>query len=461
MASLTQRMIRRSKRAVAEVGPRLGVWSVRAENERLGTDEWRLADPGPEPAIEGFADRVSVVAGEPVRLLISTTSRRYRVVAYRMGWYRGKQGREVWRSDWLAGERQPGPWLVGEVNLVMAPWSPSLTVSTKGWPEGCYLLKLISEDGHDRWITLTVRSASARDRTVFVNAVTTWVAYNRWGGGYNVYAGPDGAPEDYERRSRKVSFDRPYDKNGSYFTWYELPALSLAEKMGLPLAYATDLELDSRPELFEGARALIFAGHDEYWTAGMRATVLAARDAGTNLAFFGANTAYRRVRLEPSPLGEARVMVCYKNAEEDPAKGTHQWRLPPDPQPESELTGVLYECNPVNAPYVVVEPDCWIFEGTGAKLGSAYPGLVQVEYDKLLEDMPVPRPLQVLSDSPLTCRGVRTWANSCYYTVPSGAGVFSSGTLGWTPILPLGDAADRAVPRTAKFVLRATRTILR
>jgi len=90
------------------------------------------------------------------------------------------------------------------------------------------------------------------------------------------------------------------------------------------------------------------------------------RDAGTNLAFFGANTAYRHVRMEPSALGEARVMVCYKNAVEDPMamehadESTHQWRLPPNPRPESMITGVLYEGNPVNAPFVVVEPDSWI-----------------------------------------------------------------------------------------------------
>lgn len=469
MASFTERVVRRSRRAAAGVAPRLGIWSVQSENMLLGTEEWRLTKPGPVEAIQGYADQVSVTSGETFRLFVSTTAARFRATAYRMGWYRGKQGRQVWQSDWVTGRLQPEPWVVKDVNMVMAPWSPSLTVPTKGWPEGCYLIKLVSDAGNDRWVPITIRSTSTRDRTVFVNAVTTWLAYNRWGGGWNIYGGPAGSVADYEGRSRKVSFDRPYDKNGSYFNWYELPTLTLAEKMGIPLAYATDLDLDRSLTLFEGARALIFPGHDEYWTSGMFENVQTIRDAGTNLAFFGANIAYRHVRMEPSTLGEDRVMVCYKNAEEDPmgavdpAEATHQWRMPPNPRPESVITGVLYEGNEINDPFVVAEPDSWIFEGTGAEHGSSYPGLVKVEYDRLIEGMPVHRPLQALSDSPLVCRGADTWANSCYYTVPSGAGVFSSGTLGWTPILPQGSpSASKGIPqKTSDLVLRATQNILR
>jgi hypothetical protein len=466
MTSFTARVVRRTRRAVAELAPRVGRWSVRTENQLLGTEDWKLVRPGPVEAVQGYADRVSVTSGEEFRLFVSTTAARFRATAYRMGYYRGKQGRQVWQSDWVTGVRQPEPELVPGVNMLHCDWRPSLTVPTRGWPEGCYLIKLVSDEGNDRWVPITVRSTSTRGRTVFVNSVTTWLAYNRWGGGWNIYGGPAGSVEDYHGRSRKVSFDRPYDKNGSYFNWYELPTLSLAEKMGLPLAYATDLELDGDLALFAGARALVFPGHDEYWTSGMFENAQKIRDAGTNLAFFGANIAYRHVRMEPSALGPNRVMVCYKNETEDPVKGdeaTAQWRMGPNPRPESVITGVLYEGNEVEAPFVVVEPDSWIFEGTGAERGSSYPGLVRVEYDRLIEGMPVHRPLQALSDSPLVCRGVDTWANSCYYTVSSGAGVFSSGTLGWTPILPLGSpTASKGIPKkTQAFVLRTTENILR
>ena len=40
-------------------------------------------------------------------------------------------------------------------------------------------------------------------------------------------------------------------------------------------------------------------------------------------------------------------------------------------------------------------------------------------------------PIQVVAHSPLTCRGVNSYADSAYYTHGSGAGVFNAGTMRW------------------------------
>ena len=48
----------------------------------------------------------------------------------------------------------------------------------------------------------------------------------------------------------------------------------------------------------------------------MRDGAEAARDHGVNLAFFGANAAYRQIRFEPSSIGPDRHQVCYKAANE-------------------------------------------------------------------------------------------------------------------------------------------------
>ena len=42
------------------------------------------------------------------------------------------------------------------------------------------------------------------------------------------------------------------------------------------------------------------SGHDEYWSAGQRANVDAAREAGVNLAFFSGNEMFWKTRWEPS-----------------------------------------------------------------------------------------------------------------------------------------------------------------
>ncbi len=78
----------------------------------------------------------------------------------------------------------------------------------------------------------------------------------------------------------------------------------------MPLAYETDNDLAAHPGLLNGARAVISLGHDEYYSASMRAALTAARDAGTNLAFLGANAMFRHIRLATSSLGLGRCAGC-------------------------------------------------------------------------------------------------------------------------------------------------------
>jgi len=110
----------------------------------------------------------------------------------------------------------------------------------------------------------------------------------------------------------------------------------------------------------------------------------------------------------------------------DNALVTSDYREPPDPDPESSLTGVLYESNPADAPYVVASPDSWLFARTGVRKGTAFTGLVGIEYDRVNPVYPVERPIEVLSHSPLTCRGVNSYSDSAYYTHRGGAGVGGS-----------------------------------
>ena len=71
------------------------------------------------------------------------------------------------------------------------------------------------------------------------------------------------------------------------------------------------------------------------------------------------------------------------------------------------ITGVFYECNPVSAPYVVYDPKSFVFAGTGVRRGTAFPGLVGPEYDRLNSSVPFPRPLEVLAHSTRALRWAR------------------------------------------------------
>ena len=277
-----------------------------------------------------------------------------------------------------------------------------------------------------------------------------------------MYVGPDGS---FATRSRVVSFDRPYGGRGAGGLLTSLPFVVLAEKQGLDVTYASDLDLHARPNLVRNHRALISLDHDEYWSTGMRDAATAARADGVNIAFLGANAIYRHIRLEPSPLGDDRHVVAYKRADEDPLFGvnnaevTVNWRAAPVSKPESELLGAMYECNPVHADMVVNDADQWVFKDTGMHDGARIPGAVDMEYDRIFPNAPTPGSIQVMAHSPLSCKGQPRAADMTYYTTRDDAGVFDIGSQGWVKTLrcfdPVrSDTCDKRAVRITLNVLR-------
>ena len=451
---------------VATRGGRDPGW-VAAENRRPGTAAWRITHQGSPHAIEGWADQVSAARGDRVRLYVSTTATRFRVAAYRMGWYGGLGGRLVWRSAPFPGRRQPPPVLTPGTNMVQTHWRPSLSFTVgPAWPPGDYLLKLVAASGQ-RYVPLTVRDDTSQAALVVQNAVTTWQAYNRWGG-RNLYVGPDGTSET---RSRVVSFDRPYaaEQGAGDFLGNELPLVRLVERLGLDLTYWTDLDLHRHPGRLLAHRALVSLGHDEYWSTRMRRGAETARAHRVNLAFLGANAVYRHIRLQPSPTGPDRQEVNYKpwSASDDPAwptdpsEVTTDWRRPPLNDPESRLLGAMYECNPVDAAGMVVEPSSWLFTGARVRPGSRLPDLVGDEYDRVQPTAPRPPGVELLLHSPVHCQGRASFADTTWYTAASGAGVFDAGTGSWVCQLARACSEGRTSALTARVVRTVTLNLLR
>ncbi len=423
-----------------------------------GSDKWRLTKPAAAGQIEGYATRISATPGTKVGLKVSTGARSFRVQAWRMGAYDEGTGLLVWRSGRLPGGRQPDATFAPyDTRTIVARWRRNVTVDTTGWRPGFYLFKLKARSGWQVHVPYVVSSPSAAGTLAMVAPFTTYQAYNQWGG-YSLYHGPDG-----DRRSWAVSFDRPWWGVGGVndFRKSAVPAVVRAEKLGVPLSYFANLDLDARPDALEGARGYLSLGHDEYWTPTMRKRVAAARDSGTNLAFLGANTMYWRIRLE------GRLMVGYRDnayldplRDEQPRHATARFRDQPAADPENDLIGMLYECYPVDTDYRVVSPKWWGFRGTGVKYGDAIADLVGPESDRVYPDSATPRPLQILSHSTFSCRGITTSTQSVYYTTPEGAAVFSAGTLRW--VCALVDECDRPLGRrTSRFVRIVTSNLLR
>jgi hypothetical protein len=439
---------------------------IQRENEQPGTTDWVIPDdPKMWDKIRGYASTTSIDRGEEFSLYVTTAAPTWKVDAYRMGYYQGNGARLIWSSAELPGVTQARATVDAKTHMAEARWEPSLQVrSDESWPPGMYLIRLTSTDGGATFVPLVVRDDDSEAALLVQSSVTTWQAYNGWGGA-NHYTGSGGLSST---RGRVISFDRPYGGNGSgEFFGREFEFVYFVERLGLDVTYWTDIDLHERGELALRHRALVSLGHDEYYSMAMRDSLERARDRGVNVAFFGANAIYRKIRLEPSPLGVSRRQVNYRVAGEDPLNGkdpsqvTVSWRDAPSSEPESALIGQMYECNPVKADMVIVDADAWMFDGTGLRNGDKLPNAVGNEYDRVMPESPTPPNIQVVAHSPVVCRGKRSFADATYYTAVSQAGVFAVGTFWWIPPLksecPDGPttSSDCQIQKIVENILRA------
>ncbi|MBI4259763.1 MAG: hypothetical protein HY658_04285 [Actinobacteria bacterium] len=442
-----------SDRPVGE--PRTGDNPIARENALDGSTDWQLTGKR-DGGIAGFAVPLTVARGETVTLYVSTSAPRWRVDVYRIGWYGGDGGRLVWSSARLRGVEQPPPIVTPPIeNMVETRWEPNLDLPAgEDWTTGVYLAKLRSSRGSESYVPFIVRDDRPAD-LYFQSAVTTWLAYNAYGG-KNVYADVEGEDEGvWDARSRMVSLDRPFRRNIGHgfrgdphansgaenFLQFEVNLLRFLEREGYDVTYGSNLETHARPELLLQSNAVLVVGHDEYWTKEMFDHLELARDSGVNLAFLGANIGYRAVRLEDSPLGPLRRMVHYKAHEEDPLLGKDdervaaQWRYGPTDRPENSLIGIMYACDPVHADWVAGQTSHWLYRGAGFSPGDAVPHLVGHEYDRLFTGGAfarfTPEGVEVLAESPVVCQDDEDVAHTTLYVAPSGAGVFAAGTINW------------------------------
>lgn len=428
---------------------------VQAENTCPGTARWREDRPtGPEHAIEGFTSPTSVQAGEKVKIYVSTTAPTYSFEVYRMGWYHGLGGRLMYSSATLAGMKQPAPRIDPATRTVSCDnWrSPAVLSIPPNWVSGVYIVKLLAGK-YMRYTSFVLRNDASHSAILLQTSVLTYQAYNLWGG-YSLYRGP--GPNGTliaTTRAYAVSFDRPYERGsglGDFPIYNEYNLLRWLERSGYDVSYSTDIDTDQRPSTLLQHRIFLVAGHDEYWSTAMRQNVTAARDAGISLAFFGANDVYWHVRLQSSPLGPDRIVVCYKPdgyydgtvdplAASDPSQATVLWHDPPLNQPENALLGEMYGGGVLTqAPLALTTAARPFLAGTTLHAGSTMEGLVGGEYDRVYHDKYTPSTLTILAASPLQCSQTylcphngRDIANATLYTATSGARVFDAGTFYW------------------------------
>lgn len=442
---------------------------VRAENERPGTTRWQDAKRTRAGSVNGYLDRDSARCGDVVRAYLSAPMpvAGASLSAYRMGYYGGAGGRLVWQVADIALEPQPRAVVGGAGLLTVAPWRPTLTFRVTGrWTPGYYLLVVRAPGQSASSVPLVVRADGDRAPLGFQASVLTYQAYNTFGG-HSAYADSPGRAA----ASTEVSFDRPYEDGGYYSPYqYELPLVREIERLGIDTDYFTDIDADADPAQLRRHRGVVTGGHSEYWTRWMYDGALAARQAGVNLAFFGANAVYTAARLARSPLGPGRRVVIRRSlagdvlAAHDPSLATVNWAAPPLNRPEAALVGQGYGYLGASGSLRVLHPASWLFAGTGVTAGEVLRNTVGGEYDQVDVSQPTtPRDVDVLAAMPIRfLSGQAGMATTTYYVArPSRAGVFDAGTTYW-PCVISGDCLHLAPtpPAVRAVVARVTDNVL-
>ena len=424
------------------------------ENQQPGSNAWQLGNLYGRPyatdsvgQIKGYASATSVNKGENITFYVTVNpAQTYTIDVYRIGWYQGLGGRLMQHIGPLSGVQQPTCPTNASTGMIECNWTPAYTLTTQtSWTSGVYLAVLANAQGFYNYSVFTVRDDSRVAALLFQQSVTTYQAYNAYNGkslydfnssGANTLAGSP--------RAVKVSFDRPYaDEGAGTFIWLsEINTLRWLEMSGYDVTYSTDIDTHTNGGHLLSFRGFLSLPHDEYWSKPMYDAVIAASDAGVNLAFIGANSIFWQVRFETSSSGVAnRVMVCYKDATldpiTDPSLTTVEWRQGPVNLPEQKLIGVEFTDGPNNgsASYIVTNSGNWVYAGTGFVDGDAVPGIVGYEADRQVTGDPLPVAVSgtytLLSHSPYTGSQGADYSNSSIYQALSGAWVFASGTHYW------------------------------
>jgi len=438
------------------------------ENQNPGAVDWEIpfGRSGSDAVgqIKGYASAVSVNKGESINFHISVNpAQTYTIDVYRLGWYQGLGARLMQHIGPLNGTQQAKCPVDALTGLIECHWAVAYTLQTQStWTSGVYMAVLTNAQNYQNYISFVVRDDTRNAALIYQQTVTTYQAYNDYPydnvSGKSLYAFNSYGANTVggSRAAVKVSFDRPYSGDGDCNPWGhcvlsdEFAFIRWAEKNGYDIAYSTDIDTHTNGNRLLNYRGLLSVGHDEYWTKAMFDNVVAARDAGVNLAFFTSNTAYTQIRLEPSTAGTAnRVVVCYRDAaldpNTDPALETVNWRDSPLNRPEQTMMGVMYTsqvaANAQNqyAPYVVQNSGNWVYAGTGFNNGDSVPGLVGNEADRLFTEYAqapsVNGTFTILSRSPYNDGGGTDYGNSSVYQAASGAWVFAAATIIWAEAL--------------------------
>ena len=291
------------------------VRSIAEENSMLGAYNWKIPRGDESDTIlQGYVRPQYAKPGYTVSFHASSEldDCQFFLRIYRLGWYRGAGARQVHRSK-IISVGNNGVWSKSKGWQQKEKCGDAVTgmdwprvyqlYIPDDWLSGSYIAKFETLDGrsyiHPFWVS-TIGETTAK--IAVLGAVITSQARNWWGGvsATQVVGGGAFTSEElyYPVGSEVLSFERPYfnSRGGDALRW-EYPLVRWLEKNQLDVAYHTDLELETNPELLSNYSHVITAGPMRYWTKKTESALQTYVDSGGNIVHLGSEAGQHLVEM--------------------------------------------------------------------------------------------------------------------------------------------------------------------
>jgi hypothetical protein len=425
-------------------------FSIPIENQKPGHADWQLtraridSSPFRMSRIEGYCSAQSVAAGGSISIMVSTRpAAPFLIEIFRMGYYGGTGARLMKTIGPLNGTTQPEP-PIGDRRLRECNWTPSTELTIPAdWPSGVYLGRLTLNpegDTRQRWqnYVIFIVTDDRPAEILFQCSDNTWQAYNRWPDDYSLYIHPEGPLTG----KTAVSFDRPYGKycqiydnpmsfgSGEFLCW-EYPLCYWLEMHGYDVSYCGNSDMID-PQKPLRHKTFISVGHDEYWDLRQYDTVMQAIHSGVNAFFLSGNSVCFVSPFQPSGDGRPNRIIT-RAARYGGLTETEKAHMGPF-EMEGPNEGLLMGARTVEPfnggdDWTCVNPDHWLFAGTGMKNGDRIPGLVGWEFHG---NPPAIPGLEILAEgNALNSGDVSAHWTATIYPGPKGNFVWNASTIWW------------------------------
>ncbi len=442
---------------------------ISRENSREGALDWQLTRVKLDksagfraPAIEGYCSKQSVLVGDSIDIMVSTSpAAKFTIEIFRTGYYGGRGARLMSVLGPFTGKKQPDPE-IGPKRLRECKWEKCASLKIPAdWPSGVYLGRLTTiPEASDKpywqnYVVFIVRDTRKAD-ILFQCSDNTWQAYNRWPDNYSLYTDPRGS----HAREVAVSFDRPYAKYAQIYEnpqslgsgeWlcFEFPAAYWLEQQGYDVTYCSNSDcLDSSQ--ITRCKTFLSVGHDEYWDVRQYHAVKGAIESGVNVLWLSGNSVFAVSNFLNSSNGAANRIISrdghFAGMTEDEVKtqtklfASQYLCAGPD---ESLIIGARTVI-PFNGggDWTCTKPNHWLFEGTGMKKGDSIPGLVGWEHHGAPAKIPGN---EVVADGLVWAGGTSpSRYTATIFPGPKKNFVFNAATIFWAQ--GLGDPPGHMLP---------------